>query len=310
MTDKPKRDLSASVRARLLNLAKSNGEAYDSVLVRFALERLLYRLSQSTYRDRFVVKGAIMFQVWTQLTHRPTRDLDLLGKGLPDIDSFVAIFRELCDLIVEDDGIVFSATSVTASKMKEDEEYEGLRVKFEATLGSARIPVQVDIGFGDAVTPGSEMIEFPTLLNMPAPELATYPRETVVAEKFQAMVMLGMANSRMKDFYDLFTLCSQFSFNGQVLADAIQATFARRRTPLPSSPPLALTAEFTEDKQKSKQWIAFLNKSKLDAHGQSLSQITDSLQQFLMPPAKAAGHGLTFDRMWLPNQGWISENDE
>lgn len=149
MTGKQPRDMSASVRARLMNVAKLNSEAFDLVLVRFAIERLLYRLSKSKYRDRFVVKGAMMFQVWSKLTHRPTRDLDLLGSGEPDIERFIDVFRELCAQAVEDDGLVFNADSVSAIKLKEEEEYEGIRMRFDAKLGSARIPVQVDIGFGD-----------------------------------------------------------------------------------------------------------------------------------------------------------------
>ncbi len=229
--------MSASVRARLMNVAKLKSEAFDLVLVRFAIERLLYRLSRSKYRDRFVVKGAMMFQVWSNLTHRPTRDLDLLGTGEPDIDRFVYVFRELCVQAVEDDGLIFMADSVSATKLKEDEEYEGIRVRFDAKLGSARIPIQVDIGFGDAITPESVLIDFPTVLELPAPKLQSYPRETVVAEKFQAMVMLGIANSRMKDFFDLFTLCSQFEFDGELIRRAIKATKRGHKTcPRPSLP--------------------------------------------------------------------------
>jgi len=168
MTGKQPRDMSASVRARLMNIAKRNNEAFDLVLVRFAIERLLYRLSQSKYRDRFVVKGAMMFQVWSNLNHRPTRDLDLLGTGEPDVDRFVEIFCEVCVQEVENDGLVFVVDSVFATKMKEDEEYEGIRIKFDALLGAARIPVQVDVGFGDAITPSSQLIVFPTVLELPA----------------------------------------------------------------------------------------------------------------------------------------------
>jgi len=305
MTSKQPRDMPASVRARLLNVAKLNNEAFDLVLVRFAIERLLYRLSQSQYRDSFVVKGAMMFQIWSNLSHRPTRDLDLLGTGEPDVDRFVEIFRHLCIQEVENDGLVFVADSVSATKIKEDEEYEGIRMKFDAFLGSARIPVQVDVGFGDAITPGSQLIVFPTVLELPAPQLQSYPKETVVAEKFQAMVMLGIANSRMKDFFDLFTLCTQFEFDGELVRQAISATFERRKTSIPTIPPLALTTEFSEDKQKSLQWKAFLRKTNLNSNDLSLSEVSDSLAGFLMPPAQAASQVMQFGKFWRPSDGWI-----
>jgi hypothetical protein len=304
MTGKQPREMAASVRARLMNVAKLNNEAFDLVLVRFAIERLLYRLSQSNYRDRFVVKGAMMFQVWSNLSHRPTRDLDLLGTGEPDIDRFVEIFRVLCVQEVENDGLVFVADSVSGTKMKEDQEYEGIRLKFEALLGSTRIPVQVDVGFGDAITPKSQLITFPTVLELPAPQLESYPRETVVAEKFQAMVMLGIANSRMKDFFDLFTLCTQFEFDGELVCRAIKATFERRKTSIPTTRPLALTTEFSEDKHKSVQWNAFLRKSNLNGNGLTLSKIADLLTEFLMPPSEAASQRTQFDLFWRPSDGW------
>jgi hypothetical protein len=265
---------------------------------------LLYRLSQSKYRDRFVVKGAMMFQVWSNLNHRPTRDLDLLGTGEPAVERFVEIFREVCVQEVESDGLIFVVDSVSATKMKEDEEYEGIRMKFDALLGSARIPVQVDVGFGDAITPSSQLIVFPTVLDLPAPQLQSYPRETVVAEKFQAMVMLGIANSRMKDFFDLFTLCTQFEFDGELVCRAIRATFERRKTIIPTTRPLALTTEFSEDKQKSVQWNAFLRKSNLNGNNLALSEIAARLAEFLMPPAAAASQGRPFDNYWRPSEGW------
>ena len=167
--------------------------------------------------------------------------------------------------------------------------------------------IQVDIGFGDAITPLPENILFPTMLGMPAPVLKSYPRETVIAEKFQAMVILGIANSRMKDFFDLFTLCSQYEFDGGLVCRAIKATFDRRNTSIPLSPPLALTPEFAEDKQKSTQWNAFLHKSKLDGRGLKLGEVAQRLEEFLMPPADAASCGSVFDKVWKPFTGWQSK---
>lgn len=307
MTNKSPRDVSASVRARLLNISKRNSEAFDLVLVRFAIERLLYRLSQSTFRDRFVVKGAMMFQVWTRLAHRPTRDLDLLGFGLPDIDHLARVFRDLCDQPVEDDGLVFMAETVSASKLKEDEEYEGIRIKFDAKLGAARIPIQVDIGFGDAITPKPILIDFPTVLELPPPTLQSYPRETVIAEKFQAMVTLGIVNSRMKDFFDLFVLCTEFEFDGELICQAIKATFDRRKTVIPDTLPVALRTEFSEDKQKSVQWNAFLRKCNLTFNHLDLKEVTTRLAGFLMLPAEAACHGNAFVKRWHPSRGWTEK---
>ena len=304
MTRSSPKDVAASVRARLMNVARANGEAFDLVLVRFALERLLYRLSQSSYREQFVVKGAMMFQVWSNLLHRPTRDLDLLGSGEPHMEDFVACFRELCEQTVADDGLDFLANTVAATRMKEDEEYEGIRLKLEVRLGSARIPLQGDIGFGDAITPAAETTTFPTVLDFPSPTLQSYPRETVVAEKFQAMVMLGIGNSRMKDFFNLLTLCNQFEFEGEIIRQAIEATFKRRKTSIPSTPPLALTPEFTEDSQKSTQWSAFLRKSNLGSLSLTLEDVANRLIEFLMPPAMAASQSGSFDQGWSPSNGW------
>jgi len=307
MTGKQPRNIPASVHSKLKNIAQKNNEAFDLVLVRFALERLLYRISKSPHHELFVVKGAMMFQVWSNLPHRPTRDLDLLGTGEPDIEIFAEIFRQLCDQAVEDDGLRFDGNSVRTSKIKENEEYEGIRASFDAYLGTARIPIQVDIGFGDTITPAPVIIAFPTILEFPPPQLRSYPRETVVAEKFQAIVQLGIANSRMKDFFDLFTLCNKFDFQGDLICRAIKATFDRRKTNIPASPPLALTPEFTQDKFKSTQWNAFLAKSKLVSKNLDLHTVAIRLSQFLMPPAEAANRATCFDMAWKPERGWIEK---
>lgn len=298
------KNIAASVRQRLMNKAREQKEDFGIVLTRFGLERLLYRLSQSNHRDQFILKGAMLFQLWGGNVHRPTRDLDLLGYGDPAPERFEELLREVCNLQVEDDGLEFHADSVNAERMKENEEYQGLRLKFHATLASARIPIQIDIGFGDAITPSPDEVTYPTLLDLPAPILKAYPRETVVAEKFQAMVMLGIANSRMKDFYDVWTIARQFEFSGPILCSAIRATFERRKTTLPDQLPLALTSEFSEDRQKLTQWRAFVHKSKLDAEGMELTGIAESLRAFLIPPTQALVAGTDFDRDWPPTGPW------
>lgn len=297
------RNVPASVRQRLMNVSRTTKEPFDLVLTRFALERLLFRLTQSPHADRFVLKGAMLFQIWTGDVHRPTRDLDLLGSGDPEPESFAQIFRDVCEVTVPDDGLIFDAQSVQAARMKEDEQYEGLRLKLIARLAAARIPVQIDVGFGDAITPGPERTQYPALLDFPAPSLTVYPRETVIAEKLQAMVHLGIANSRMKDFYDIRSLARQFSFSGLRLTAAIAATFARRQTELPVEAPLALTPAFATDRQKQTQWKAFLRKTRLDA-SLDLTHITADLAEFLLPPMTAVSRKEQFPQHWSFADKW------
>jgi len=304
VTKQKPRNLAASVRQRLMNVARTQKEDFQLILTRYALERLLYRLSQSEYRDVFILKGAMLFQLWGDQPHRPTRDLDLLGRGENSIPRFERIFQEVCDLAVEEDGLVFNAQSVRGETIKEDQEYEGLRLTLDCRLENARIPIQIDIGFGDVVTPAASELTYPVLLDFPAPILAVYSRESVVAEKFQAMVMLGIANSRMKDFYDLWVLARQFEFQGPMLCQAIRATFERRRTPVPAEVPLALSAEFSNDQGKQAQWRAFIGKGRLDTGGAGLNEVVDALRGFLMPPAKAIATGGLLEMVWPAFGPW------
>ena len=306
--DRP-RNVAASVRQRLLTRSREQGEEFQLVLTRYALERLLYRLSQSPHRDVFVLKGAMLFRLWTDQPHRPTKDLDLLGYGELSIERFEGIFRDVCGQAVDDDGLRFEPDSVRGERIREDQEYEGLRIHCIALLERARVTIQVDIGFGDAITPAAVAVVFPTLLDFPAPTLRAYPRETVVAEKYQAMVSLGIANSRMKDFYDIWVLARQFAFAGTTLGSAIRATFVRRKTALPTKPPLAWTPTFYDDATKKQQWQAFLKKSKLDVGGAALEQVCLFLKNFLMPPTQALHAGEDFFPTWPPAGPW-SANQE
>ena len=275
----------ASVRQRLLNRSRETGEDYNLLLTRYGNERLLYRLSVSPHAGRFVLKGALLFAAWTGVPHRPTRDLDLLGRGDPSPDALAGVFRELCDLPVDrDDGLRLDAGGVLAREIREGREYGGVRVTLLGLLGNARVPLQVDVGFGDAITPGPVTLTYPTLLaDSPPPVLAAYPPETVVAEKLQAMVDLGLANTRMKDFYDAWLLLRDFDLDDAVLAEAVRATFARRGTPLPSSTPLALTAAFADDGAKRRQWASFLAKSGVADAPVGLAEVVDYLRRRLLP---------------------------
>ncbi|NOU34504.1 MAG: nucleotidyl transferase AbiEii/AbiGii toxin family protein [Polyangiaceae bacterium] len=301
---RPPTNIAASVRDRLLKLAKANGEDFTYVLTRYALERLLVRLAASKHKNTFVLKGAMLFRVWSPNLHRPTKDLDLLGTGAPEPDRLARLFAEIAVVAVEDDGITFDPKSAKAARIKEDAEYEGVRVNLTAHVGSARLELQIDIGFGDAVTPGTNEVDFPTLLPMSAPRLHAYPRETVVAEKLQAMVHLGIANSRMKDFFDVWFLAINFEFAGPVLARAIQATFERRKTDLPKMAPLALTKGFSEDDAKMKQWKAFLSKTTLLPPRTALDEVVTLIAPFVLPPLDAARDGHAFEVTWKPKGPW------
>lgn len=298
MTRRPPRNPVASVRQRLLTLSRERGEDFQLVLTRFALERLLYRLARSSHAAEFVLKGAALFQLWTQQPHRATRDVDLLGYGTPSPHRLRRVFQDICSVQVDDDGVTFLTDAIQADAIKEEDEYQGIRLRIDARLGNARIPLQIDIGFGDAITPGPQTVTYPALLDFPTPQLLAYPRETVVAEKFQAMVLLGMANSRMKDFYDVWTLARQFEFDGPLLCAAIGATFERRQTDLPQSTPLPLTLVFSADRSKTMQWNAFLRKGRLIDLPPPLEEVVALLESFLMPPTLAIASRTPWRHVW------------
>lgn len=307
MTRRVPANVAASVRQRLYNVAQKKQEDFSFVLNRFVAERLLFRLSVSEHANDFVLKGALLFLVWSDHLYRPTRDVDLLGYGENSGAHLEDTFRKLCRLKVVDDGLVFDANSVKAASIREDQQYEGVRITLKAFLGNARVPLQIDIGFGDAITPGVEAVEFPLMLTspaLPAPKLNAYPRETVIAEKLEAMVVLGMANSRMKDFYDLFTLAQNFAFDGTILVQAVRNTFARRETPLPERTPISLTDEFSEDVAKRSQWRNFLKRVNLRAAEQDFREVIGQLGRFLMPVLVAAGSRDEFHKDWIAGKGW------
>lgn len=304
MTSQSAQGLAASVHQRLLNRSRKYAEDFNLLLVRYAIERFLYRLSQSPYADRFILKGALLFWVWQTPIHRPTRDLDLLGFGSSSPTAIAEVFQQICLTDVESDGLVFDLDSIQIQEIRADQEYRGQRVDLLARLGPARIPVQIDIGFGDIVSSVVVKTNFPTLLDFPAPRLRMYSKETVVAEKLHAAVELGMANSRIKDFFDLWTLSRLFDFDGRVLSLAIQTTFDHRQTPFLSVSPLALTPEFGQHPDKIKQWQGFLRRNRLDAGGVDLPDIITALAAFLMPPLLAAGKGQALAAHWPADGPW------
>jgi predicted nucleotidyltransferase component of viral defense system len=302
------RDMAASVRQRLLNLAKERGEDFNFILLRYGLERLLFRLGESRHAGSFVLKGAMLFPLWSGSPHRATKDMDLLGDGPPQVDRLVDIFREIA-AIPATDGVVFLPETVRGGLIREEAVYDGIRVMLQGRLGVARLALQVDIGFGDAVTPVPTEAAYPVLLaDTPVPHLRVYARETAIAEKVEAMVQLGMANSRMKDFFDVWFLARNFEFDQGILRAAIRATFERRRTPLPNEMPLALTTTFATDAGKATQWRAFVAKARIVEAPPDLGEVIRVAAEFLEPvllTSEDAREGPAVT--WRIDGGWRSE---
>ncbi len=300
MTTPAKKNLAASVRQRLLKLSETRREAFDLVLVRYAIERLLYRLTRTPHAERFLLKGAMLFAVWNKDTHRPTRDVDLLGFGADDADEIADILRDVCGIEVEPDGLAFQANTIQVEAIRETARYGGLRVKLQAKLANVRIPVQIDIGFGDAVTPSPETVDFPALLEFPAPRLRAYPVYTVVAEKLEAVVSLGETNTRLKDFFDLWYLSREFEFDGPTLVKAVRATFDRRKTTITSTVPVALGADFA--KSRESQWSTLTRRNNIAPI--LFIEALDEIRRFATPILESAGTDSAFPETKRPGGEW------
>ena len=277
------RDIAASVRQQLMNRRQATGEEYNVLLIQYAVERFLYRLSRSDLADRFVLKGAMLFRVWGGGLHRPTRDLDLLGYGDPSPDAVAGAIRHVLAAPVADDGLRFDADALAAEGIRDGQEYGGVRVKLVAMLGTARIPMQIDVGFGDAVTPKAGVGAYPTLLDMEAPHLLMYPPQTVVAEKLHAAVALGMTNSRMKDYYDLLVICRAHTLSDTTLAQAIAATFRHRGTPLPQDVPPGLSDEFGTDQVAQRLWRGLLQRLRIQDAPSDFATVVKTVRDRLWP---------------------------
>ncbi|CAH1905055.1 Nucleotidyl transferase AbiEii toxin, Type IV TA system [Candidatus Nitrotoga sp. HW29] len=295
-------NMGASIRNRLLDKARTEKLDFNLLLTRYALERMLYRLSISAQYDQFLLKGALLFDLWFDVPHRPTHDADLLGFGSPEIPHLEEVFRNISRIKVED-GIVFQPDSVKGIEIRKEANYAGVRITLTGLLDSARCPIQVDVGFGDAVVPGPEDVRYPIILTgLPEPQLRAYPRYTVVAEKLEALTSLGILNSRMKDFFDLWVLAKYSDFDGELLSRAIAATFERRRTGFPEGISIGLSDEFINDNQKNKQWQAFLRKNALDP--MPLATVISDLREFLLPVLVAAAKSSRHDMVWRAGLGW------
>ena len=305
MTKRKVKDIAASVRARLQKNAKETERPFQEVLQYFAMERFLYRLAQSSHAEKLVLKGGLMFTAWRAPSTRPTRDIDFLAKMPNDVETILQVVREVCQLQVEPDGLEFDVDSLNGSIIKEDADYEGVRITFRAYLQNARIPMQIDMGFGDVIVPSATLMEYPTILDHAPPSLYAYSRETTIAEKFEAMVKLGQLNSRLRDFFDIWLLSRQFDFEGPTLAQAIQRTFENRGTPV-NPEPVALTPEFASDGTKQTQWNGFLTKSLIDFAPTRLQDVADSIAVFIKPVAVAVQDKQSFDLRWLAPGPWAT----
>jgi predicted nucleotidyltransferase component of viral defense system len=296
------RDPGASVRQRLLNRARSEGRPFHELLQYFAMERFLYRLAKSSFVDRFILKGALFLTAWRAPVTRPTIDIDLAGRTSNELDHIRSVVVELCQLNVEPDGLEFDPASIEVRRIKEDADYEGVRVRFNATLAKARIPMQIDIGFGDVIVPKTINVEYPAMLEFPPPLLRAYPKETVVAEKLEALTLLGMLNSRIKDYYDVALLARMYSFEGALLVEAIRSTFLHRGTTAEASP-VGLTEAFSSDPARAIQWRAFVRRSRLGSEWE-LEGIVEQVRLFASAPLAAVAEDRPFDLDWRPGGPW------
>jgi len=300
-------NFAASVHQRLLNHARATGRPFNEVLQRFALERFLYRLGHSPYARRFVLKGALMLTAWQIPSPRPTRDIDLLGRMENNVERVVSAVKAICQEPVPDDGLRFETGSIIGERITETANYAGVRLRFTAYLGNARIPMRIDVGFGDSLVPGSSLVRLPAILDFPPPEVQGYSRESVIAEKYQIMVYLGQLNSRMKDFYDVSLLATHFRFDGATVAQAISETFESRGTPL-SPQPVAFSDAFAADSDKQVQWEAFRRRLHVKDTPATLQEVVQVIAAFLVPVTEALVTGQPFHQRWEPGGGWLPAN--
>ena len=297
-------NLPASVKQKLLNLARETQVEFNVLLTKFALERFLYRMSISRSRLHFVLKGAFLFGFWSKELHRTTRDAGFLNLQPPSLERLASDFREMCEAEAQPDGFRFLPESVQAREIRRQNTFGGIRITFIGMLGKAAVPLQIDVGFGDVCVPPAKIVRFPVLLEFPAPRLKAYARETMIAEKFHAAVELGMRNSRMKDYFDIYYLSQKFDFQGEELSQALAATFGRQKTSIPRQTPLGLSTEFSLDPMKRIQWTHFLIQTRAVNLEKDFAEVVESVRKFLMPAAGAAARRESFNKYWPPGGPW------
>ena len=305
---KDSQNLAVSVRQRLLNKARESGRPFQELLQYYAMERFLYRLSRSDLARKFILKGALMLPVWKAPLSRPTMDIDLLGYTENHVEHIVEITKEICVQGIKPDGVVYDAESTIGERITEDADYEGVRVKFKGSLDTARITMQLDVGFGDVVYPSAEKTKYPVILDFPAPRILGYTRESTIAEKMEAMVKLGILNSRMKDFFDIWLLSREFDFDGPTLATAIQKTFSTRMTDIPSRP-TAFSEAFAKDTSKTAQWRGFIRRNRLMNVHLELGLVIADINFFLGPVFDSLASGKTFRKNWIAPGPWQDKKE-
>ncbi len=301
MSRKSPGNIAASVRQRLLNKSRTDKRPFGELLQYYSMERFLYRLSVSNHAKRFILKGALMLRTWNAPSARPTMDIDMLGITSNEVERVKEQVRDICTAEVVPDGLVFDPDSVRGERITEDADYEGIRVRFFGTLDTARVNMQIDIGFGDIVFPSPEEAYLPAILDFPPPLLACYSRESAIAEKFEAMVKLGELNSRMKDFYDIWMLARQFDFDQRQLHEALFHTFNNRRTDLPDN----VTA-FSKDfiSAKATQWKAFRRKLHQESVPENFDEVVTTVKDFLTPVADSVRNDMRTTGTWKAPGPW------
>jgi hypothetical protein len=297
------KNIAASVHQRLLNKAKESSRPFNELLQYFAIERFIYRLSKSPHADKFILKGALMLAAWYGTASRPTMDIDLLGKIDNSLEVITAAIKDACLVDVDADGLSFNDETVEAVRITEDAEYEGVRVRVHGSLGKTRVSIQVDIGFGDVIVPNPSTVSYPTILDFPAPTFKGYTMESTIAEKFQTMVKLGVLNSRMKDFYDIWVLSRTFNFKGKILAEAVVKTFENRNTPVTLDAAL-FNPSFGKDEDRNAQWKGFIRKTKLIKAPESFEEVMAAVKLFLEPLASSIIEQSEFNRSWNAPGPW------
>jgi hypothetical protein len=298
------KNIEASIKARLKNKALETNRPFAEVMQYYGMERFLYRFSKSKYADKFILKGALLFAVWQIPDRRTTLDIDFLARFDNEVAAIEKVMKDVCETSVDSDGLKFDPRTVKGMKIKEDADYEGVRVKFTGFLDRAEIPMQIDVGFGDIVYPKTKVIDYPVILDFPKPHLNGYPQESVISEKFEAMIKLGLLNSRMKDFYDIWLMTRQFEFKGANIASAIKKTFNNRKTDIPNKKPLFADEIYDEKSDRQMLWSAFLKKGDIQHAPETLSTTAKEIERFLIEPIMALNDNVTFDKTWKSPKGW------
>lgn len=298
------KNVEASIRVRLQNKAKETNRPFSEILQYYGMERFLYRFSCSKYADKFVLKGALMFTVWQIPERRTTLDIDFLARLDNQVSTIEKVIKDVCNVSVVPDGLVFDPGTVSGQKIKENADYEGVRVKFRGFLERSRISMQIDVGFGDIIYPNPKIIEYPAILDLPKPHLKGYTIESVVSEKFEAMVKLGLLNSRMKDFYDIWIMIHQFDFNGSEIIEALKKTFKHRKTILPERKPLFAEEIYDEKSDRQTLWQAFLKKGDIKHAPDKLHTIAIEIEEFLVEPIDASMSNKEFKKTWSVSGHW------